>query len=162
LTRLHGHAHEVAVVFGDDVATRARSFEWDPANPSELALELLTRSGSQYSGLRRVQAVLAVLAGGRRGAELNFRTGCEVAAELGRRLALDLSVQEALAHSFERWNGSGYPARTKGAAIPLAPRFALLAQDPEVARPGPRRPGRAGRAAPPVRALLRPRRRRAG
>lgn len=127
-----GHAHEIAVVFGDDIATRAHSFEWDAANPAELARALFASTAGRHKGLARARAVAALLAGGRKNAELNFRTGCEVADEFGRRLGLPLPVREALAHSFERWNGGGFPKGLEGEAIAFAARVALVSQEIEV------------------------------
>ena len=126
------HAHEIAVVFGDDIATRARSFGWDAANPRELAGELLHNAALSRRGWGRAAAVVALLAGGRKAAAMNFRTGCEAAGLLGERLALPSEVRAALACSFERWNGSGFPAGLKADGIPIAARVALVAQELEV------------------------------
>jgi HD-GYP domain-containing protein (c-di-GMP phosphodiesterase class II) len=56
---------------------------------------------------------------------------CEVAQRLAGRLGLQAQVLEALACTFERWDGSG-PRRLKGEAIPLSVRVAHLAWDVEV------------------------------
>jgi HD-GYP domain-containing protein (c-di-GMP phosphodiesterase class II) len=127
-----GHAHEVAVVFGDDITARSRSFEWDPTNPYELAKELFAHAARQQRGVARLRAVASVLAGGRKAAEMNFRTGCEVAEVLALRLGVDNTVRDALAHTFERWNGAGFPHRVREAAIPVAARLSLVARDFEV------------------------------
>jgi len=76
--------------------------------------------------------VLSVLAGGRKAAELNFRTACEVADVFASRLGLDENVRAALSANFERWNGRGLPTGCKGTAIPRPMRIAQLSQELEV------------------------------
>lgn len=127
-----GHAYDTAVVFGDEIELRARSLRMDAANPLEVLRVMVERAGPGTSGLGRLRAVLAVLAGGRAAAEQNFRTACEVADALAARLGLDDGVRAALAANFERWNGTGFPAGTRGAAIPRPMRIAQLAQELEV------------------------------
>jgi HD-GYP domain-containing protein (c-di-GMP phosphodiesterase class II) len=126
-----GHAHEVALAFGDDVGTRARSAVMDLSNPRELLPEILSHAGTGTTGIRRIRAVLAVLAGGRKFVEMNFRTGCEVGDVLLARLGLPDSVRTALGRTFEQFNGKGFPAGVQGEAIPLAMRVVRLCQDAE-------------------------------
>jgi HD-GYP domain-containing protein (c-di-GMP phosphodiesterase class II) len=79
-----------------------------------------------------MRSVLAVLAGGKKAAEMNFRSACEVADVLAKRLDLDEDVRAALVTSFERWNGRGLPNGTRGDAIPRPMRIAQLSQELEV------------------------------
>ena len=65
-----------------------------------------------------MRSVLAVLAGGKKAAELNFRSACEVADVFAKRLDLDEDVRSALGASSERWNGRGLPEGRKGEQIP--------------------------------------------
>jgi HD-GYP domain-containing protein (c-di-GMP phosphodiesterase class II) len=127
-----GHAHEVAVVFGDEIETRARSLVWDQSSPKEALREVLAHGGAPLTGLQRSRAVLAILAGGRSAAAMNFRTGCEVADALAARLSLGEAVRSCLAASFERWNGRGFPRGMKGDAIPVPIRVVHLCQELEV------------------------------
>lgn len=126
-----GHAHEVALAFGDDVGTRARSAVLDLSDPRQLLPEIVSHAGTGTAGLRRIRAVLAVLAGGRQFVEMNFRTGCEVGDALLARLRMPESVRTALAHTFEQVNGKGFPAQVRGDAIPLPMRVVRLCQDAE-------------------------------
>src|SRR5262249_51666070 len=71
------HAHEVAVLFGDDIETRARTLVYDASQPAEVLRDVLTYGLPSRRGLARVGAIASILAGGRRFAELNFRSGCE-------------------------------------------------------------------------------------
>jgi HD-GYP domain-containing protein (c-di-GMP phosphodiesterase class II) len=127
-----GHAFESAVVFGDEIELRARSLEADNANPVDVVRLMIALAGPGRTGVRRVPSVLAVLATGRKEAELNFRTACEVADAFAIRLGLDEAVRVALAATFERWNGRGLPKGAKGIAIPRPMRIAQLSQELEV------------------------------
>ena len=127
-----GHAFETAVVFGDEIELRAWSLQADVSNPVEVMREMVRRAGPGQKGISRMRSVLSLLAGGRKGAELNFRTACEVADVFAARLGLDEAVRAALAANFERWNGRGLPKGIKGTAIPRPMRVAQLSQELEV------------------------------
>ena len=125
------HAHEVAVMFGDDIAARARTAAYDAASPAEVLRDALTHGQPGRRGVARPIAIASILAGGRKFAEMNFRSGCEAADALAARLALAQPVRDALACTFERWNGKGQPNGVKGELIPLPMRVVHLAQDAE-------------------------------
>ncbi len=127
-----GHAYEVAVLFGDEIELRAQSLKADSASPAEFIRLSVSHAGPGLSGLSRLRSVLSVVAGGRKAAEMNFRTACEVADVFAVRLGLDEPVRAALASNFERWNGRGLPTGSKGAAIPRPMRMAQLGQELEV------------------------------
>jgi HD-GYP domain-containing protein (c-di-GMP phosphodiesterase class II) len=127
-----GHAFDMAVVFGDEIEMRAHSVAVDFANPFDMLRLMVTHAGPGTSGVGRMRSVLAVLAGGKKAAELNFRSACEVADVLAKRLDLDETVRDSLAASFERWNGRGLPDGRKGAAIPSPMRAAQLSHELEV------------------------------
>ncbi len=62
----------------------------------------------------------------------NFASGCEVADMLVVRLDFGPSIRDALACTFERWNGKGFPRSTSaGDAIPLPMRIVHLSHDME-------------------------------
>jgi HD-GYP domain-containing protein (c-di-GMP phosphodiesterase class II) len=127
-----GHAFDMAVVFGDEIEMRAESMQLDFANPFDMMRLMVTHAGPGTSGVRRFQSVLAVLAGGKKAAELNFRAACEVADVFAKRLRLDEAVRASLSGSFERWNGRGLPSGAKAEAIPRPMRIAQLSQELEV------------------------------
>ena len=104
----------------------------DFANPFDVMRVMVSRAGPGQSGTARLGSVLSVLAGGKKAAEMNFRTACEVADVFAKRLGLDEPVLGALASSFERWNGRGLPTGAKGLAIPRPMRVAQLSQELEV------------------------------
>jgi HD-GYP domain-containing protein (c-di-GMP phosphodiesterase class II) len=125
------HAHEVAVMFGDDIQTRARTAVYDASSPAEVLRDVLGHGLPERRGVARVSAVASILADGRKFAELNFRSGCEAADALAARLGMAQPVRDALACTFERWNGKGQPNRVQGKSIPLPMRVVHLAQDAE-------------------------------
>ena len=61
----------------------------------------------------------------------NFSSGCEVADMLVERLEFGPGVREALAFTFERWNGKGFPTHAEGEAIPLPMRIVHVSHDME-------------------------------
>ena len=127
-----GHAFDMAVVFGDEIAMRAESMRADFANPFDMMRLMVTHAGPGTAGINRMRTVLSVIAGGKKAAEMNFRTACEVADVFAKRLDLDENVRAALRGSFERWNGRGLPTGAKGDAIPRPMRIAQLSQELEV------------------------------
>jgi HD-GYP domain-containing protein (c-di-GMP phosphodiesterase class II) len=126
-----GHAHEVAAVFGDDVDTRSRSVVKDLSDPHQLLPEIVQNAGGGGTAAHRLRSVLAMLAGGRRFVEMNFRTGCEVGDALLERLGISAVVRDSLQFTFEQWNGKGFPNGAHGAAIPIPMRVVRLSQDAE-------------------------------
>src|SRR4051812_25394822 len=83
-----GHAFDMAVVFGDEIEMRAESMQLDFANPFDMMRLMVTHAGSASAGVSRMRTVLSVLAGGKKAAEMNFRSACEVADVLAKRLDL--------------------------------------------------------------------------
>ena len=127
-----GHAFDMAVVFGDEIEMRAAAGTADASNPFDMLRLMVTHAGSNQPGVSRIRSVLAILAGGKKAAEMNFRTACEVADALAKRLGIDEPVLVALRASFERWNGRGLPSGVKGTQIPRPMRIAQLAQEFEI------------------------------
>lgn len=127
-----GHAFEVAVLFGDEIALRDHSLRVDAANPVDMLRLTATHAGPGRNGLARLRSVVSTVAGAPRSVAYNFRTACEVADALAARFGLDLAARAALATSFERWNGRGVPNGLAASAIPRPMRVAQLAQEFEV------------------------------
>jgi HD-GYP domain-containing protein (c-di-GMP phosphodiesterase class II) len=126
-----GHAHEVATVFGDEIAIRAQTLIHDAANPAEVMNDVMKFATAGRGPEERDAIVKMIQETAREWAVYNFSSGCEVADMLVQRLELPPSVREALAFTFERWNGNGYPAHAQGEAIPLAMRVVHLSHDME-------------------------------
>jgi len=126
-----GHAHEVATVFGDEIAIRAQTLVHDAANPTEVMRDVMTFATAGRSPEERDEIVRMIQETAREWAVYNFSSGCEVADMLVERLDFGPGVREALRFTFERWNGNGYPAHAQGESIPLAMRIVHLSHDME-------------------------------
>jgi HD-GYP domain-containing protein (c-di-GMP phosphodiesterase class II)/DNA-binding CsgD family transcriptional regulator len=126
-----GHAHEVATVFGDEIAIRAQTLVHDAANPTEVMRDVMAFATAGRSPEARDEIVRMIQETAREWAVYNFSSGCEVADMLVQRLDFGPDVRDALRFTFERWNGNGYPEHAKGEAIPLAMRVVHLSHDME-------------------------------
>src|SRR3954470_4818979 len=126
-----GHAHEVATVFGDEIAIRAQTLVHDAANPTEVMGDVVTFATVGRSDDEREEIIRMLQETAHEWAVYNSTSGCEVADVLVARLDFASGVREALACTFERWNGKGFPAHVEGEAIPLAMRVVHLSHDME-------------------------------
>ncbi|MGH3299743.1 MAG: HD domain-containing phosphohydrolase [Trebonia sp.] len=126
-----GHAHEVATLFGDEIAIRAQTLVHDAANPAEVMHDVVAFATAGHPPQEREQIVRAIQEGAHEWAVHNFASGCEVAELLVQRLDFGPGVRDALAFTFERWNGTGFPQGARGEAIPLAMRVVHLSHDME-------------------------------
>jgi len=126
-----GHAHEVATVFGDEIAIRAQTLVHDAANPAEVMRDVVAYATAGRSQEERDQIVKVIQQTAHEWAIHNFASGCEVADMLLQRLDFGPGVREALRFTFERWNGNGFPTHARGEAIPLAMRVVHLSHDME-------------------------------
>jgi HD-GYP domain-containing protein (c-di-GMP phosphodiesterase class II) len=124
-----GHAHEVARWFDDEIAARGRSMTIELARPADAITEALRHAGEGRPPLARVMTIAALLAAGPRSLESDFQASCEVAQMLTERLGFGDGVRGALWFAFERWDGTGFPRRAAGEAIPRTMRVVQLAQD---------------------------------
>jgi HD-GYP domain-containing protein (c-di-GMP phosphodiesterase class II) len=126
-----GHAHEVASLFGDEIAIRAQTLVHDAANPAEVMRDVIAFATVGRTPAEREHITQAIQAGAHEWAVHNFSSGCEVADMLAQRLDLTLAVRDALRFTFERWNGNGFPTGASGEQIPLAMRVVHLSHDME-------------------------------
>jgi HD-GYP domain-containing protein (c-di-GMP phosphodiesterase class II) len=126
-----GHAHEVATVFGDEIAIRAQTLVHDDADPTEVMADVVAFATAGRSDEERDEIIRMLQATAHEWAVHNFTSGCEVADMLVARLEFGSGVGEALACTFERWNGNGFPAHVEGEAIPVAMRVVHLSHDME-------------------------------
>jgi HD-GYP domain-containing protein (c-di-GMP phosphodiesterase class II) len=126
-----GHAHEVATVFGDEIAIRAQTLVHDAGNPAEVMRDVMAYATAGHTPEEQDAIVKMIQETAREWAVYNFTSGCEVADVLVERLDFGPDVREALRFTFERWNGNGYPSHAKGEEIPLAMRVVHLSHDME-------------------------------
>lgn len=128
----HSDAHEQARWFGDDIAMKATKYGAEPFSAADM-LVMLRLLGSGGTPLHRVRVGLDFAVSGRKEIDGMIARHAELARALGEELGLGDDVLAALAGSYERWDGKGYPGDAAGDAIPLASRIAQLAEFVEVA-----------------------------
>lgn len=126
-----GHAHEVATLFGDEIAIRAQTLVHDAANPTEVIGDVIRFATAGRDQQERDAIIQMIQQTAREWAVHNFSSGCEVADMLVQRLDFGPAVRDALRFTFERWNGNGYPAHAAGETIPVAMRVVHLSHDME-------------------------------
>ena len=126
-----GHAHEVATLFGDEIAIRSRTLVHDAGNPTEVMRDVVDYATAWRPEDEREEIVKMLQQTAHEWAVHNFASGCEVADMLVRRLDFEDAVREALAFTFERWNGKGFPTHAVGDAIPLPMRIVHVSHDME-------------------------------
>src|SRR6185436_1805050 len=103
----------------------------DAANLAEVMRDMMAFATAGRSQEERDQIVQMIQQTAREWAVQNFASGCAVAEMLVQRLDFGPAVRDALRFTFERWNGTGYPAHAKGEAIPLPMRIVHLSHDME-------------------------------
>lgn len=126
-----GHAHEVASVFGDDIAILGQTLVMDAADPADVGRTMVAAATAGHPPDEHPEIIRALQAGAHDWAVHNFATGCEVGDMLIQRLDLGPDVRAAFGFTYERWNGNGYPTHAKGEQIPLATRVVHLTHDME-------------------------------
>lgn len=126
-----GHAHEVATVFGDEIAIRGQTLVHDAANPAEVMRDVTKFATAGKTPEQQAETLRWLQQTAKEWVVYNFKSGCEVAVMLVQRLGFPTGVQDALRCTFERWNGNGHPNHVKGEAIPLPMRVVHLSQDME-------------------------------
>ena len=126
-----GHAHEVATVFGDEIAIRGQTLLHDAANPAEVMRDVVAFATAGKTPEQQAETMSWLQQTAKEWVVYNFTSGCEVAVMLVKALGFPTGVQDSLRCTFERWNGNGHPNHVKGEAIPLPMRVVHLSQDME-------------------------------
>jgi HD-GYP domain-containing protein (c-di-GMP phosphodiesterase class II) len=128
----HSDAHEQAKWFGDDFASKAIKYDHEPRSLRMLATGL-SYLGRGHPPLHRFRLGLEFALSGRREVDGMIESHSQIARALGDQLGLSDAVLDALAGSYERWDGRGWPGDLKGDQVPLPARIAQLAEYAEVA-----------------------------
>ena len=128
----HSDAHEQAKWFGDDLALKATKFDYEPRSARE-ALGMVRLLGAGGSPLHRIRTGVEFAVSGRHDVDDMLGQHASLARQLAERLDLPTGVAEALACSYERWDGKGWPAKVAGDQAPVASRIVQLAEYVEVA-----------------------------
>jgi HD-GYP domain-containing protein (c-di-GMP phosphodiesterase class II) len=119
---------EADVFGGDEIAARGWLALCDWGRPTEVVRVLGRKLGAGKSALQRARLMATLFL---KMPRLNATavSHCEVAQSLADDLGCSVRVREALGHSFERWDGKGFPRKKKGEAIALAMRVVQVADD---------------------------------
>jgi HD-GYP domain-containing protein (c-di-GMP phosphodiesterase class II) len=127
----HSDAHEQAKWFGDDIALKAHKYGHDSNLGAAAASMLLIGSGNPP--LHRFRVGLEFVLSGHRDTDTMIAHHARIARELGEQLGLPDIVLEALQHSYEQWDGRGWPGDRRGDEVPIASRVTQIAEFLEVA-----------------------------
>jgi HD-GYP domain-containing protein (c-di-GMP phosphodiesterase class II) len=128
----HTDAHEQAKWFGDDIDFKSTKYDYEFKSVRG-AVAALRKLGTGNPALMRFRLGLEFAVSGRRDFEGMIAHHAAMARSLGEQLGLREEVLDALAASYETWDGRGWPAGKAGDEIPLASRVAQIAEFVEVA-----------------------------
>ncbi len=128
----HTDAHEQAHWCGDDIALKSTKYEHE-ARSVRGAADMLRLIGSGNPPLQRLRVAFDFAVFGYREMDGMIERHAQLARTLGEELGLDEVVLDALASSYERWDGRGWPGDAGGEAVPLESRITQLAEFMEVA-----------------------------
>jgi len=128
----HTDSFEQARWFGDDIRMRSTKYEYEPMSIGDMSA-MLRMLGSGGSPAHRIRVAFDFAVSGRKEIDGMIAGHARMARALGEQLGLPDAVLEALARSYERWDGRGYPGELAGEDVPLASRITQLAEFMEVA-----------------------------
>jgi putative nucleotidyltransferase with HDIG domain len=124
------------IVGGDDRTMKngAKLQDWTkPHKPSFEALRLLWHEVlPDSSPMERLGRILRIGMDRHRNNAEMIRLRCERGAAIARKLGLSEETAEAIRSLDEHWDGSGYPGKLRGAAIPMLARIIAVAQHLDV------------------------------
>jgi HD-GYP domain-containing protein (c-di-GMP phosphodiesterase class II) len=128
----HTDAHEQVHWFGDDIAFKTTKYA-DATNKLAEMGRMLRMIGAGTPPLHRLRVGFEFALGGHKQVEAMIAQHARLARSLGEELGLPADALDALANSYERWDGKGWPGEHRGAQVPLAARVIQLAEFVEVA-----------------------------
>jgi len=128
----HTDAHEQAKWFGDDIELKAVMYVHG-LHGVRSAMARLGRLGAGQPVLRRLGIGLDFALSGHGEVDGMIAGHAAMARSLAEKIGLPVAVQDAVAASYERWDGKGWPGELEGEAIPIAARVSQLAELVEVA-----------------------------
>ncbi len=127
----HADSQEYARWFGDDIAVRREAYLVDWSGLPYLRF-LLGNVARGEPLPQRIKVMGALFRDARGQLSAMIHSHCTSAAALARHIGLPADVENAMAFTFERYDGGGLPAGAAGDAIPIEMRIAQLADIAEV------------------------------
>ena len=106
-------SHELAAVFGDDIAPRAASYEVDLVG-LPMFRYLIANAGAGRSVPGRIGVIAQIMLTGGAAIKTSMNAHCEATGDLAAQLQLGTDVRDPLRQAFERWDGKGTPGDVKG------------------------------------------------
>jgi HD-GYP domain-containing protein (c-di-GMP phosphodiesterase class II) len=128
----HTDAHEQAKWFGDDVGLRSDKYVRG-VHGVRSTIAGLRRLGAGRPVLQRFRVGLDFALSGHKDLDGMIANHSAMAQALAAEVGLPPAVQEAVAASYEQWDGKGWPGALEGEAVPIAARVSQLAEFVEVA-----------------------------
>ena len=125
------YGNEASLLFGDDIAFRANSYDVDLAGFPALMF-MLRRAGSGTSAANRVRRAAQVMAIGGHHMVEQMANHCSAAGVLAARLGLGDEVRAGIEQSYARWDGRGVPAHLAGEQLAVSARVSQVADACEV------------------------------
>jgi HD-GYP domain-containing protein (c-di-GMP phosphodiesterase class II)/DNA-binding CsgD family transcriptional regulator len=119
------YSHEVARVWGDDVASTRLAFLTDFSDRSD-TWRTWVSGVADVTGRSRARVITTMLTDGKKLDTAGPIATCDVAQSASRQLGLPEPVQLSLSQMFAMWNGHGYP-NVQGTAIQLSTRVVHVA-----------------------------------
>ena len=128
----HSDAHEQAKWFGDDIELKSDKYSLG-LHGVRSAVGGMRRLGAGNALLQRFRVGLEFAVSGHKDLNDMIVHHSAMARRLGEQLALPAQVLDALAASYEQWDGKGWPGERKGEDVPMAARLAAIGEFTEVA-----------------------------
>jgi HD-GYP domain-containing protein (c-di-GMP phosphodiesterase class II) len=116
---------------GDEVAMRGALYGVDWGSPLDVLSTIAGFVGRGEAPLERVVSIARALSKMPRLTSAAV-AHCEVGDQLAHRVGFGEEFRRALAHTFERWDGTGWPHALVGERIAPAMRLAQLGEDVEI------------------------------
>jgi HD-GYP domain-containing protein (c-di-GMP phosphodiesterase class II) len=121
------YSHESARLFADETSVKRATLVTNFNDVRDILFGYLPAITRDAPAGARGQTLRSALLHSRAITDSYSRSGCEVGANIARRLDLSDGVQQSLLHVFEWWNGKGRPGRLRGEQISLATRVTHVA-----------------------------------
>jgi len=129
----HTDAHEQAKWFGDDIAAKSNKYAHEFGSVRGAVAMMRSIGSGARTPLHRFRVGLEFVLSGHREVDGMIAHHAAIARSLAQQLSLPAEVLTALGGVYEQWDGRGWPGDLKGEQVPLAARFAQLAEFCEVA-----------------------------